>query len=236
MPGSGEERTRRRRRQGARPLVFEDFLVPGRPKSDSIGPWLVAALLVANGLVGLCSAAWFEVWACWFEAGWFPRRGRDDLLDLTASLLVHASVWDLLANVVFLVAYGRAVVHREGEAFWLLVVGGGALLGGFAQKLAVLPTGGPAGPFAGIGAGVGALVVWVATSAPHARIGLPYRASGRWRELTWPALGGAVVWIALQMALLDTGAAPTAGLAALALGVGAAFGGVLAFARPCGGS
>jgi membrane associated rhomboid family serine protease len=239
--GDGETVERRsvRRRHGRRPPMFADFLPANRVKSDSLGPWLVAILLAANGLIGLCSDTWFEAWACWFDdwrgSGWYPRgRYFTEVFDFAASLLMHANVWHLLVNVAFLLAYGRFAVQRDGEGPWLGVVLGGALAAGLVHWLATLLAGGPGGPFVGVSAGVAALVVWSALSAPLARVGLPYRSAGRWREATCTALGGALAWIAVQMVQLDSGMAPTPGVAAVGLLTGAVVGGAVALVRPCG--
>lgn len=167
------------------PIEYDE---PERHETPWVTWTLAAAITITSG------AAFFALESAVSRFGFVPREiyTAGGLATIVTACFVHANLVHLLANVYFLVVFGDDVESRLGAlrylALLLLASLGAAVAWVAAHPLRVVPVIGAGGAISGI-------IVFYALARPMARLGifpLPH--------VRIPALAGAVIWVALQIA------------------------------------
>ncbi|MBL9079959.1 MAG: rhomboid family intramembrane serine protease [Planctomycetes bacterium] len=114
---------------------------------------------------------------------------------LATAFFVHAGWLHLAGNLWFLVTFGDNVEDLLGYRRWLLLVLLATLLGALLH-VAFDPR--ATTPCVGASGGISGLVVFYALAMPQARLGVFVFAGMYARWVTFSALGGLCVWLALQ--------------------------------------
>jgi membrane associated rhomboid family serine protease len=157
-------------------------------------PWATLALLALNVLAGLATSLDPQVA---LELGFDPRA--PGALTGVTSLFLHANLFHLLGNLVFLAAAGPAVEFSTGPARFLGVyVAGG--VGGLLAHMAVSAATGMAVPIVGASAALAAVVGYASVRFMSVRVPVLPR-------VAIPVGALALLWVVLQA----TGALTKAG-------------------------
>ena len=141
---------------------FSYARIPGVPASRGLVTWGVIASLAVVGATTLPMESAAEIF------GFAPARPLAGAgLPLISSFYVHAGLGHLLVNLYFLAAMGDRVESMLGTRSYLAMLLAGTIFGSLAYAL-----GGPTSeaPLVGSGAGISALIVLYALSAPGARV------------------------------------------------------------------
>ena len=156
-------------------------------------PWITCGLIGLNVLAyALTGPSDFSRWGLVPAAPRFPT--------LLSGLFLHAGVWHLLGNMVFLVIFGPHIEEALGwEAFLALYLGGG-IAAGLLHMAIVLITGQElTAPLIGASGAISAILAPFAIRFHRANIRLfwlPAALLGRsWSLLEVPAVGGVGLWL-----------------------------------------
>jgi membrane associated rhomboid family serine protease len=155
--------------------------------------WTLAAVLIAVSVVtygDLASA--IDGW------GLIPAElGRHFGLTFLTSFFLHAGVFHLIINVVFLLVFGDNTEDVLGTGRYVLLIALAALLGD-ALHIAFDPRG--TVPCVGASAGTSGILAYYCLRFPQARVGLPVYAHYAWRRwVRLPVRTFFAIWVVGQV-------------------------------------
>ncbi len=173
-------------------------VVSGEPKPKT-APVLTVLLAAGMSILFVSLMMQGQLAAAIADWGFIPSRlGRHNLMTIFTSFALHVSVWHLVANMYFLVIFGRNVEDNLGRMKFLLMLVLGHVAG---AMLHMLCDPRPDLPLVGASAGISSVIAYYGVMFPNARIGIMWRllvVVGPWLRL--PAFGALVLFVIVQLA------------------------------------
>jgi membrane associated rhomboid family serine protease len=173
--------------KGTDTAAFSYAQIPGVPAARGLVTWGVVASLAVVGATTLPLPDAAQMFG--FKPA-DPMAGAG--LPLISSFYVHVGISHLLVNLYFLAALGDRVESMLGSRRYLVTLFAGTVFGSLAYAL-----GGPTSvaPMVGAAAGISAVIVLYALSAPRARVSVFIFVDAP-RLSVWSFLG---IWILIQV-------------------------------------
>jgi membrane associated rhomboid family serine protease/Zn-finger nucleic acid-binding protein len=154
--------------------------------------WLTLLLMAATAFWTFNSAP--ETYRSW---GLLPNEPwRHGGLSFVTSFFLHADWWHLVGNAAFLYVFGDNVEDFLGHWRYILLLVLSAICGD-AIHLVFAPRGDL--PLIGASGGISGVIVFYALAFPRARLVYFLRVGFYFRWVRFPAWGGLIMWILLQV-------------------------------------
>lgn len=155
--------------------------------------WLVAVLVAIISVLAFSHQKILDDFAL------VPAEvGRLAGLTVITSFFLHGGIWHLAGNLYFLIVFGDNVEDYLGRWRWLFLLFFAVISGALAHVLLNLND---TTPCVGASGGISGLLAFYAFRFPKARLGIRvwsrYSYAAPW--ITFPAWGGFVAWICLQL-------------------------------------